>query len=142
MIMKIRYKYRDPVIIANLLETCHTLAVVGLSSQKTRAGYYVPAYMQGQGYRIIPVNPNLERALGEQAYPDLLSVPEPIDLVLIFRRSEAVPPIVEQAIQVGAKAIWTQLGIVSIQAAQLAEQSGLAVVMNACIMVEHRSRKI
>jgi len=138
--MKLRYKYRDPTTIAHLLETCRTLAVVGLSSQKHRAGYYVPAYMQEQGYRIIPVNPYLSQALGEKAYPDLTSIPEPVDMVLIFRRSEAVPPFVEQAIQIGSKAVWTQLGIINIPAAQHAEQSGLAVVMNACIMVEHRNR--
>ncbi|HSF80726.1 MAG TPA: CoA-binding protein [Anaerolineales bacterium] len=136
--MEIRYKYKDPQTIQDILRTCRTQAVVGLSSQKDRAGYYVPAYMQSQGYRIIPVNPYLSQTLEEQAYPDLGSVPEPVDLVLIFRRSEAVPPFVEAAIQIGARAIWMQLGIVNLPAAQAARQAGLQVVMNACIMVEHR----
>jgi len=136
--MKIHYKYKDPQTIDDILRKCHNLAVVGLSSHKDRAGYYVPAYMQSRGYRIIPVNPHLGQALGEQAYPDLHSVPEPVDLVLIFRRSEAVPPFVEGAIQIGAKAIWMQLGILNLLAAQSAQQAGLKVVMNACIMVEHR----
>ncbi|UCH60457.1 MAG: CoA-binding protein [Anaerolineales bacterium] len=136
--MEIRYKYKDPETIADILRNCQTLAVVGLSSHKDRAGYYVPAYMQSKGYRIIPVNPHLSQALGERAFPDLHSVPELVDLVLIFRRSEAVPPFVEHAIQIGAKAIWMQLGIVNPPAAQAAQQAGLKVVMNACIMVEHR----
>jgi len=100
----------------------------------------VPAYLQLQGYRIIPVNPSLESALGERAYPDLPSVPEPVDLVLIFRRSEAVAPFVDQAIQIGAKAVWMQLGIVNQDAAEAARRAGLDVVMDACMMVEHRKR--
>ncbi len=136
--MEIRYKYKDPQTIDDILRNCRVLAVVGLSSHKDRAGYYVPAYMQARGFRIIPVNPHLGQALGERAYPDLHSVPEPVDLVLIFRRSEAVPPFIEAAIQIGAKAVWMQLGIVNLPAAQAAQQAGLKVVMNACIMVEHR----
>jgi predicted CoA-binding protein len=124
--------------IEQLLTTVKTIAVVGLSSKRERAGYYVPAYLQSQGYRIIPVNPYLESALGEQAYPDLLSIPEPVDLVLLFRRSEAVPPSVEEAIQIGAKAVWMQAGIVNEAAAEKARQAGLAVVMDACMMVQHR----
>jgi predicted CoA-binding protein len=127
--------------IQRLLDTVKTIAVVGLSSKKERPGYYVPAYLQSQGYRIIPVNPYLTEALGEQAYPDLLSVPEQIDLVLLFRRSEAVPPFVEQAIELGAPAVWMQLGIVNQGAAELARQAGLDVVMDACMMIEHRRRR-
>lgn len=124
--------------IEDILATAKTIAVVGLSSQRERAGYYVPAYLQKHGYRIIPVNPYLEEALGEKAYPDLPSVPEPVDLVLIFRRSEAVLPFVEQAITMGAKAVWMQLGIVHEEAAEKARQAGLNVVMDACMLVEHR----
>ena len=123
-----------------LLKTVKTIAVVGLSSQQTRAGYYVPAYLQGKGYRIIPVNPHLDEALGEKAYPDLHSVPEDVDLVLLFRRSEAVPPFVEQAIEIGAKGVWMQSGIENQEAAKKARAAGLDVVMNACMMVEHRRR--
>jgi predicted CoA-binding protein len=125
-------------VIREILQNCHTIAVVGLSSRKQRPGYYVPEYLQAAGYRIIPVNPELENALGEKAYPDLASVPEQIDLVLIFRRSEFVPPIVKQAIAVGARAVWMQQGILHEAAAVEAQAAGLLVVMDACMMVEHR----
>jgi predicted CoA-binding protein len=127
--------------IEKILKTSKTIAVVGLSSDHSRAGYYVPDYLQKQGYRIIPVNPHLaEKALGEKTYPDLLSIPEAVDLVLIFRRPEAVPPFVEQAIEIGAKAVWMQLGIVNEAAAEKARVAGLMVVMDACMLVEHRRR--
>jgi predicted CoA-binding protein len=138
--MKIRYKFRDPQTIERILNQTRTIAVVGLSSDQAKAGYYVPEYLQQHGYRIIPVNPALDQALGEKAYPDLPSVPEPVDLVLIFRRSEAVPPFVDQAIEIGAKAVWMQQGIINAEAAEKAQQAGLDVVMNACMMVEHRQR--
>ncbi len=125
-------------IIRHIIETTGTIAVVGLSSRKERAGHYVPAYLQQHGYRIIPVNPFLEQALGEKAYPDLLAVASPVDLVLIFRRSEEVLPFVEQAVQIGAKAVWMQLGIKNESAAELARSAGLNVVMDACMLVEHR----
>ena len=115
--------------------------MVGLSSQIDRAGFYVPAYLQDQGYQIIPVNPYLDETLGEKAYPTLTAIQEPVDLVLIFRRSEAVPPFVDQAIQIGAKAVWMQLGIVNVDAASKAKEAGLEVVMSACMMVEHRRWK-
>jgi len=130
----------DPTIATILAET-RTIAVVGFSSRPERAGYYVPAYLREQGYRIIPVNPYLQNGLGEKAYPDLLSVPEPVDLVLIFRRPEEVPPVVEQAIAIGARAIWMQLGIVHEAAAARAQAAGLRVVMDACMLVEHRRRQ-
>lgn len=121
-----------------IMRQAQTIAVVGLSSQRSRAGYYVPAYLQEQGYRIIPVNPNLQESLGEKAYPNLAAVPESIDLVLIFQRSEKVPPFVEQAIAVGARAVWLQLGIAHAGAAAQAEAAGLDVVQDACMLVEHR----
>jgi predicted CoA-binding protein len=124
-----------------IMTSAKSIAVVGLSSSPYRAGYYVPAYLQAQGYRIIPVNPNLEESLGEKAYPDLAAVPEPVDLVLIFQRSENVRPFVEQAISVGAKAVWLQLGIRDDEAARLAEAAGLDVVQDACMMVDHRRWK-
>jgi predicted CoA-binding protein len=132
--MKLRVK--DSV--REILETCHTIAVVGLSARPDRPGHYVPAYMQAQGYHIIPVNPNLEEALGERAYPSLGDVPDAVDLVLLFQRSENVPPFVEQAIRIGAKAVWMQTGIKNAAAAAQATAAGLSVVMDACIMVEHR----
>ena len=125
-------------LILRILRQTKTIAVVGLSSRRERAGYYVPAYLQRQGYRIIPINPHLAEALEETAYPDLAAVPEPIDLVLIFRQSEAVPPFVSEAIRLGAKAVWLQLGIVHTGAAAEAEVAGLGVVMDRCMLVEHR----
>lgn len=121
------------------MSQARTIAVVGFSSRRERAGYYVPAYLKQQGYRIIPVNPNLSEGLGEPAYPDLAAVAEPIDLVLVFRRSEDVPPVVDQAIAAGAKAVWLQLGIVNEAAAEKARAAGLDVVQNACMMVDHRA---
>ena len=124
--------------IANILANTKQIAVVGFSRRPNRAGYYVPAYLQGQGYRIIPVNPYLDEAIGETAYPDLASIPDEVDLVLIFQRSEKVPPFVDQAIAIGAKAVWMQLGIANETAAAKARAAGLDVVQDACMMVEHR----
>lgn len=128
-------------IVEYILENAQVIAVVGLSSEKFKAGYYVPEYLQQEGYRIIPVNPYLNSSLGEKAYPELAAVPEPIDLVLIFQRSENVPPFVDQAIEVEAKMVWMQLGIMNQKAAEKAETAGLKVVQNACMLVEHRRWK-
>lgn len=127
--------------IEKILGNTKTIAVVGLSSKKARAGYYVPAYLQKHGYRIIPVNPYLEEALGEKAYAELAEIPNPVDLVLLFRRSEDVPPFVEQAIAIGAGAVWMQLGIANEAAAEKARAAGLDVVMDACMLVEHARRR-
>ncbi len=124
--------------IEHFLAEFKTIAVVGLSSRTTRAGYYVPAYVQEQGYCIIPVNPNLQQALDQLAYPDLLSIPRPVDLVLIFRRPQHAPSVVKRAVEIGAKAVWMQLGISHQEAAVTAREAGLDVVQDACIMVEHR----
>ena len=121
-----------------ILEQVKVLAVVGLSRRESRPGYYVPAYMHAAGYRIIPVNPYLEEALGEKAYPDLVSIPEPVDMVVIFRRSEDVPPVVDEAIEIGAKVVWMQLGIINEEAAAKAKAAGLQVVMNSCIKIDHQ----
>lgn len=126
-------------IMNKIFHATRTIAVVGMSSKPYRAGYYVPAYLQEQGYRIIPVNPFLhEPVLGETPYAALSEVPEPVDLVLIFQRSENVPPFVDQALEIGAKAVWMQLGIAHPEAARKAQQAGLDVVMDACILVEHK----
>lgn len=124
--------------IADLLRTSRTIAVVGLSSKRWRPSYGVSEYMQRQGYRIIPVNPHETEVLGEKAYPDLDSVPDKIDIVDIFRRSEFVPPIVEAAIRRGARAVWMQEGVVHEEAARRAAEAGLIVVMDRCILKEHR----
>ena len=121
-----------------IMAEAKTIAVVGFSSKPTRAGYYVPAYLKKQGYRIIPVNPNLSEGLGETAVPTLSDITEPIDLVLLFQRSENVPPFVAEAIEIGAKAVWMQLGIANETAAAKARATGLDVVQDACMLVEHR----
>lgn len=127
-------------IIDEILRDCHTIAVVGLSSNPERPSYHVAAYMQSQCHRIIPVNPNETNVLGEPAYPSLAAVPGPIDLVNIFRKSEDVLPLVEEAITHGAKAIWMQEGVRNEQAAIRAQASGLLVVMDRCWLKEHTAR--
>lgn len=124
--------------IAEVLDSARTIAVVGLSGKRYRPSYGVAEYMRRAGYRIIPVNPNETEVLGERCYPDLDSVPEAIDIVDIFRRSEFVPAIVEAAIRKGAKAIWMQEGVFHEEAARRAAAAGLAVVMDRCILKDHR----
>lgn len=124
--------------VKDLLQNAHTIAVVGLSSSRLRASYGVSQYMQSAGYRIIPVNPNEQEVLGEKSYARLEHVPGKIDVVDVFRRSEFVPEIVDGAIRVGARAIWLQDGVVNEAAAQRARDAGLFVVMDACILREHR----
>ena len=126
--------------IEKLLNETKTIAVVGMTSRPSRPDHYVSAYLKNNGYRIIPVNPYEEKVLGEKAYPDLRAVPEPVDLVLLFRRPEHVPPHVEEAIDIGAGAVWMQSGIVNREAARRAQEAGLDVVMDACMMIEHRRR--
>lgn len=125
--------------IRELLGGARTVAVVGMSDDPERDSYGVASFLQRQGYKIYPVNPKLsEPLLGEQPYASLRDIPEKIDIVDIFRRSDAVPPIVEEAIALGAGAVWMQLTVVNEAAAAQAEAAGLKVVMNRCIAVEHR----
>ncbi len=124
--------------ISGILDSARTIAVVGLSGKRYRPSYGVAEYMQRSGYRIIPVNPNETEVLGERSYPDLDSVPEAVDIVDIFRRSEYVPDIVEAAIRKGAKAIWMQEGVFHEAAARRAEAAGLVVAMDRCILKDHR----
>ena len=124
--------------ISEILHSARTIAVVGLSNKRFRPSYGVSEYLKRVGYRIIPVNPLEDEVLGEKSYPDLDSVPVPVDVVDIFRRSEFVPEIVEAAIRNGAKAIWMQEGVIHEQAARRAEAAGLNVVMDHCILKEHR----
>ncbi len=128
--------------IAELLTSAKTIAVVGLSSRRARPSYSVSEYMQSAGYRIIPVNPQETEVLGEKAYPDLDSVPVPVDIVDVFRRSEFVPEVVEAAIRIGAKAVWMQEEVVHEEAAERARATGLTVVMDRCILKEHRKMKL
>lgn len=124
--------------IREILTNCRTIAVVGLSSRKFRPSYGVSQYMQDQGYRIIPVNPNETEVLGEKAYAALEDIPERIDIVNIFRRSDQVMPVVEAAIRIGAKAVWMQEDVIDEEAAAKARDAGLFVVMDRCILKEHR----
>ena len=129
---------RSAVAIDEILRNCRTIAVVGLSSNPARPSHRVAAYMQSQGYRVIPVNPNETTVLGERAYPSLTAVPGTIDLVNIFRKSEDVLPIVDEAIARGAKAIWMQEGVIHKEAGEKAEKAGLKVVMDRCMKKEHQ----
>lgn len=124
--------------IAEVFTSTRAIAVVGLSPDPGRDSHRVARYLQAQGYRIIPVNPTVDRVLGEPSYPDLRSVPEAVDMVDVFRRPEFVPEVVEQAIAIGARVLWLQLGTVHEAAAQRAEAAGLTVVRDRCAMVEHR----
>ncbi|MEO6018587.1 MAG: CoA-binding protein [Polaromonas sp.] len=125
--------------IPHILKTTRTIAVVGLSPKPHRASFGVSRYMQAQGYRIIPVNPNATEALGEKAYATLTEAArhEKIDLVNCFRNSEDIPPIVDEAIAIGAKAVWMQLGIENKSAATKAQAAGLLVVQDQCIKIDH-----
>jgi hypothetical protein len=123
---------------AEVLRSSRVIAVVGLSSKRWRPSYGVAEYMKKAGYRIIPVNPAEKEVLGETSYPDLDSVPGPVDIVDIFRRSEYVPDIVEAAVRKGAMAIWMQEGVVHEEAARRAEDAGLVVAMDHCILKDHR----
>jgi len=128
----------DP--ISELLRNAKTIAVVGLSDNPLRPSYGVSAYMQSHGYQIIPVNPQTDHVLGEKSYASLLDIPGQIDIVDIFRRSEFVPDIVDQAIQREAKCVWMQEGVVHEKAAEKARHAGIFVVMDSCILKEHRAR--
>jgi uncharacterized protein len=119
------------------LGSAKTIAVVGLSDNSQRTSNRVSRYMQEHGYKIIPVNPTIKEALGEKAYPGLLDVPGKVDIVNIFRNSPDVPPVVDDAIAIGAKVIWMQEGISHEEAARKAEAAGIKVIMDKCIMVEH-----
>lgn len=130
-------KEQDTALLQDILRQTKVIAVVGLSNDPARPSYDVASYMQRQGYRIVPINPQAREILGEQAYPDLLSVPFDVDMVDIFRRPEAVGPHVDEAIQKGARSIWMQLGIRNEEAAQRARAAGLRVVMDRCVKVDH-----
>ena len=127
----------DPERITELLKTAKTIAVIGLTNSPFRPSYGVTQYMRSQGYRIIPVNPNITEWMGEKAYPSLLDVPEKVDIVDVFRRAEDTPSVADDAVKVGAKVLWLQTGVVSEEAAARAEAGGLTVVMDACIGSTH-----
>lgn len=123
--------------IVNILKSARTIAIVGLSDKPDRDSYRVASYLKEHGYKIIPVNPKCSEILGEKCYPDLSSIPEKVDVVDIFRKPEAVPSVVDEAIKIGAGAVWMQLGIAHNEAAEKARKAGLKVVMSRCIKIEH-----
>ncbi len=127
----------SPETIRRILDECRTIAVVGLSSDPSRPSHSVSGYMRRNGYRVIPVNPNETSVFDEKSYPDLLAVPEKIELVDVFRRSDEAGKAVDQAIAIGAKAVWLQEGVVDRNAAQRALDAGLLVVMDRCWLKEH-----
>ena len=128
-------------VVAQILRGAKTIAVVGLSSNPMRASHEVAEYLRNAGYRIIPVNPNETAVLGEKAYARLEDVPEPVDIVDVFRRAEEVGAVADSAIRIGAKVLWMQLGIENAGAAERARAAGLVVVEDSCLMVEHKRRK-
>src|SRR5246500_4247407 len=128
----------DP--ITDILKRAKTIAVVGLSDSPLRPSHGVAAYLQTQGYRIIPVNPQIQTSLGEKAYPSLLDVPEKVDIVNIFRRPEFVEEVVDQAIRLRVPTVWMQEEVIHEKAAQKARHAGIFVVMDRCILLEHRTR--
>lgn len=127
--------------IKRILDECRTIAVVGLSSSVWRPSHGVAGYMQRAGYRVIPVNPNEREVLGERAYPTLADVPEKFDLVDVFRRSDEAGAVVDEAIRLGARAVWLQEGVIDRQAAERAAQAGLLVVMDRCWLKDHARMK-
>ncbi|MGA9532386.1 MAG: CoA-binding protein [Anaerolineales bacterium] len=128
----------DDAQLRRILQETDTIATVGFSTHRGKPSHYVPSYMMGHGYRVIPVNPNADEILGQKAYSTLADITEPIDLVQLFRPSDQVGPHVEAAIEAGARFIWMQQGIVNQEAADRARQAGLEVVMDRCMMVEHQ----
>jgi len=130
-------KTDDIQTLRRILKENKTIAVVGLSSSWHRPSRFAAKYMKAHGYKIIPVNPSYKEILGEICYPSLLDIPEPVDIVDIFRRPQDVPPTVEDAITIGAKVVWMQLGVINEEAAQRARQAGLQVVMDRCVKIEH-----
>ena len=125
-------------MMKEILLSAKTIASVGLSSNQEKESYWIVSYLKEQGYHIIPVNPTATEILGEKVYPDLSSLPEKVDVVQVFRKSEDVPPVVDEAIKIGAKVVWMQAGIINEEAAQNARMAGLQVVMDVCMRATHR----
>ncbi len=134
---ELKAKYQDQHVIRRVLAGTHSIAMVGLSTRRQKASYFVATYLQSKGFRIIPVNPGATTILGEKAYPSLLDVPDPVDLVNIFRPPHACPNLAQQSVEIGAKAFWMQLRIVSEEAAAIADAAGLDVIMDRCVKMEY-----
>lgn len=129
--------YQNPHVIQRILRSHRRVAMVGLSANEARPSYFVGYYLQRMGYEVIPVNPRYERILGQKSYADVRSIPEPPDVVDVFRRPEEVPEVVDDAIGAGAQALWLQFGVVNEAAAGRAQAAGLLVVMDRCMKIEH-----
>jgi predicted CoA-binding protein len=130
-------QYQDPLVIQRVLHNSRTVAIVGLSSNRLRASYFVGFYLQRHGYRIIPVNPRETEVLGERSYASLRDVPGPVDVVNVFRAPDALPGIARDAVAIGASALWCQFNVINEEGARIAAEGGLSIVMDRCIKVEH-----
>jgi uncharacterized protein len=130
-------RYQDPLTIQRLLHGVRAIAIVGLSGNALRASYFVGFYLQRHGYRVIPVNPRETEVLGETSYASLLDVPVAVDIVNVFRAPDALPAIAREAVEIRAGAIWCQFGVINEEAARIAEEGGVAVIMDRCLKVEH-----
>ena len=130
-------RYQDPLVIQRVLHTARTIAIVGLSPNELRASYFVGYYLRRHGYRVIPVNPRETEILGQTCYASPLDVPEPVDVVDVFRAPDALPGIARDAVAIGAGSLWCQFGVINEEGARIAEDGGLTVVMDRCLKVEH-----
>jgi len=132
-----RERFQNTKVIRDILAHAKTIAMVGMSTEKTKASNMVASYLQDEGYRVIPVNPRADEILGEKSYPDLKSIPDKVDVVNIFRPAAEVPAIVDEAIAIGAKAVWMQLRIIDLPSAERAQAAGLQAVVDKCMKMEH-----
>lgn len=130
-------RYQDPLTIQRVIHTAKTIAVVGLSKSELRASYFVAFYLRRHGYRVIPVNPREQEILGERSFKSLVDVPDPVDIVNVFRAPEALPAIATEAVAIGAKNLWCQFTVINQEGGRIAEAGGLSVVMDRCIKIEH-----
>ena len=130
-------RYQDPLTIQRVLHSAQTVAIVGLSANELRASNFVGYYLRRHGYRVIPVNPREAEILGQKSYPSLLDIPEPVDIVNVFRAPDALPGIARDAVAIGAGALWCQFGVINEEGARIAEEGGATVIMDRCLKVEH-----
>jgi predicted CoA-binding protein len=130
-------RYQDPLTIQRVLHNARTVAIVGLSSKELRPSYFVGYYLKRHGYRVIPVNPRESEVLGERSFESLVDLPEPVDIVVVFRAPDALPTIAAEAVKIGAGTLWCQFGVINEEGGRIAESGGLNVVMDRCIKVEH-----
>ena len=129
--------HQDPAAIRRTLHSARTIAIVGLSPNELRASNFVGFYLKRHGYTVIPVNPRADEIFGEPSYPSLTDIPDPVDVVNVFRAPDAVPEIAREAVEIGAKTLWLQFGVISPEGAKIAEQGGMTVIMDRCLKVEH-----